>query len=128
MIYKVTTLKDLPGIPAGYSFGYETGGRGKGPVLFELDDVKSEHLSQNNRGFLLAAIRWHSEGWMKIEPLYQNLVDLRCSYCGNPYGIIRAGKPRSSTGNPCIEIEYSCGHGNDSFEIFPPKESSSKED
>ncbi len=128
MIYKVTTLKDLPGIPAGYSFCYEEGGRGKGPVLFELNDAKSRYLSQSNRSFLIDAILWHSKNWIKIEPLYQNLVDLRCPYCGNPYGIIRAGKPKSSTGNPCIEIEYSCGHGEDSFEIFPSKESSSKED
>ena len=37
MVYKVTTLKDLPGIPAGYSFCYEEGGRGKGPVIFFLN-------------------------------------------------------------------------------------------
>lgn len=34
MVYKVTILKDLPSIPAGYSFCYEEGGRGKGPVIF----------------------------------------------------------------------------------------------
>lgn len=127
MVYKVTILKDLPSIPAGYSFCYEEGGRGKGPVIYELNNTKSRYISESNRSFLIDAILWHSKNWMKIEPLYQNLVDLRCPYCGNPYGIIRAGKPRSSTGNPCIEIEYSCGHGEASFEIFSSKESSSKE-
>lgn len=127
MVYKVTILKDLPSIPAGYSFCYEEGGRGKGPVIFELNNTKSRYISESNRSFLIDAILWHSKNWMKIEPLYQNLVDLRCPYCGNPYGIIRAGKSNPLTGNPRIKIEYSCGHGECSFEIFSSKESSSKE-
>lgn len=47
--------------------------------------------------------------------------------CGNPYGVIRAGKSNPLTGNPRIKIEYSCGHGDRPFEIFSSKESSSKE-
>lgn len=59
MVYKVTILKDLPSIPAGYSFCYEEGGRGKGPVIFELNNTKSRYISESNRSFLIDAILWH---------------------------------------------------------------------
>ena len=61
MVYKVTILKDLPSIPAGYSFCYEEGGRGKGPVIFELNNTKSRYISESNRSFLIDAILWHSK-------------------------------------------------------------------
>lgn len=54
MVYKVTILKDLPSIPAGYSFCYEEGGRGKGPVIFELMKTVFLNYSIRNLSKVLA--------------------------------------------------------------------------
>ena len=64
MVYKVTTLKDLPGIPAGSQFRYDKSW-GEEPKLSNLNEDSPDVLTPGNIMFLIwDVIVSNPDGWV----------------------------------------------------------------
>lgn len=113
MIYKVTTLKDLPGIPAGSRFRYEKS-FSKPPTLSDLDEDSPGVLTLNNIQFLIwDVIVRNPDGWVTVEPLYDELTDFKCPDCGKTQGILHIYKPETPQSKPVVTLECICGRNYD---------------
>ena len=78
MVYKVTILKDLPGIPAGSQFRYDKSW-GEEPKLSNLNEDSPGVLTPGNIMFLIwDVIVSNPDGWVTVEPLYDELTDFKC--------------------------------------------------
>lgn len=75
MVYKVTTLKDLPGIPAGSQFRYDKSW-GEEPKLSNLNEDSPDVLTPGNIMFLIwDVIVSNQDGWVTLEPLCDEFTD-----------------------------------------------------
>lgn len=109
MVYKVTTLKDLPGIPAGSQFRYDKPW-GKEPKLSNLNEDSPGVLTPGNIMFLIwDVIVRNPDGWVTVEPLYDELIDFKCPDCGKTQGILHIYKPETPQSKPIAIIECICG-------------------
>lgn len=101
MVYKVTTLKDLPSIPAGSQFRYDKSW-GEEPKLSNLNEDSPDVLTPSNIMFLIwDVIVSNPDGWVTLEPLCDEFTDFKCPDCG---------KTRSK---PIATIECICGRNYD---------------
>lgn len=110
MIYKVTTLKDLPGIKAGTEFQYVNSSFGHDAKL-KLFDKTHPYLESETEKFLIKQVILNNpDGWVKIEPYYEKLTDMKCPVCGETCGLIQVDWENGHSSNPDVMIEYACGH------------------
>jgi len=110
MIYKVTTLKDLPGIKAGTEFRYVNCGFSYNPES-RLFNENTLRLDAETEKFLIKqVILSNPDGWVKIEPYYEELTDMKCPVCGETRGLIQVDWTYGHSNNPDVMIEYACGH------------------
>lgn len=110
MIYKVTTLKDLPGIKAGTEFRYVNRGFSYNPES-RLFNESTPHLDAEIEKFLIKQVILNNpDGWVKIEPYYEELTDMKCPVCGETRGLIQVDWTYGHSNNPDVMIEYACGH------------------
>lgn len=110
MIYKVTTLKDLPGIKAGTEFQYVNSSFGHYAKL-KLFDKTHPYLESETEKFLIKQVILNNpDGWVKIEPYYEELTDMKCPVCGETCGLIQVDWENGHGSNPDVMIEYACGH------------------
>lgn len=110
MIYKVTTLKDLPGIKAGTEFRYVNRGFSYNPES-RLFNENTLRLNAEIEKFLIKqVILSNPDGWVKIEPYYEELTDMKCPVCGETRGLIQVDWTYGHSNNPDVMIEYACGH------------------
>lgn len=110
MIYKVTTLKDLPGIKAGTEFRYVNCGFSYNPES-RLFNENTLRLDAEIEKFLIKqVILSNPDGWVKIEPYYNDLTDMKCPVCGETRGLIQVDWAHGHSSNPDVMIEYACGH------------------
>lgn len=110
MIYKVTTLKDLPGIKAGTEFRYVNCGFSYNPES-RLFNENTLRLDAETEKFLIKqVILSNPDGWVKIEPYYEELTDIKCPVCGETRGLIQVDWAHGHSSNPDVMIEYACGH------------------
>lgn len=110
MIYKVTTLKDLPGIKAGTEFQYVNSSFDHDAKL-KLFNQTHPYLESEIEKFLIKQVILNNpDGWVKIEPYYEELTDMRCPVCGETRGLIQVDWTYGHSNNPDVMIEYACGH------------------
>ena len=110
MIYKVTTLKDLPGIKAGTEFRYVNRSFSHDPEL-RLFNENTLRLNAEIEKFLIKQVILNNpDGWVKIEPYYEELTDMKCPVCGETRGLIQVDWTYGHSNNPDVMIEYACGH------------------
>ena len=110
MIYKVTTLKDLPGIKAGTEFRYVNCGFSYNPES-RLFNENTLRLDAETEKFLIEqVILGNPDGWVQIEPYYNDLTDMKCPVCGETRGLIQVDWTYGHSNNPDVMIEYACGH------------------
>lgn len=113
MVYKVTTLKDLPGIPAGSQFRYDKSW-GEAPNLSNLNEDSPGVLTLVSIKFLIwNVIVRNPDGWVTVEPLYDELTDFKCPYCGKTQGILHVYKPETPQSKPVVTLECICGRNYD---------------
>lgn len=110
MIYKVTTLKDLPGIKAGTEFRYVNCGFSYNPES-RLFNENTLRLDAETEKFLIKQVILNNpDGWVEIEPYYEELTDMKCPVCGETRGLIQVDWIYGHGNNPDVMIEYACGH------------------
>ena len=111
MIYKVTTLKDLPGIKAGTEFRYVNRGFSYNPESRLFNEIANPYLESETEKFLIKQVILNNpDGWVKIEPYYEKLTDMKCPVCGETCGLIQVDWENGHSNNPDVMIEYACGH------------------
>lgn len=110
MIYKVTTLKDLPGIKTGTEFRYVNRSFSHDPELKLFNQTRPYLESEVEKFLIEQVILGNPDGWVQIEPYYNDLTDMKCPVCGETRGLIQVDWAHGHSSNPDVMIEYACGH------------------
>ena len=69
------------------------------------------YLESEVEKFLIKqVILGNPDGWVQIEPYYEELTDMKCPVCGETRGLIQVDWAHGHSSNPDVMIEYACGH------------------
>lgn len=115
MFYKLTLLKDLPGIPAGTQFSYRHG-------YYHIEQKHFSKLRFQDRMCIYGSDKMSmlfplpeeiidDPEWIKKEVDHDKLVDLACPVCGETK-VDMSFETLGVDKHIFLHIEYACGHYN----------------